>query len=121
MESGNDDGLILNLHDDSWDLIMEGLELLLEKKKEYYNDKDDEVLLVESLIYHIQGVGRETIHGKIEGLRLKETEVSTLEIRAFSQGGAMPSGEKQSNNSGTAARKESLFEIVKRERKIETE
>mgnify|MGYP006195932253 CR=1 FL=1 len=32
-KTGNDDGLILKLHDDSWDIIMEGLELLLEKKR----------------------------------------------------------------------------------------
>jgi hypothetical protein len=95
------DELIFNLHDDSWDFVIEGLELLLANRKEYLADDDDEVLLIDSLIGDIQSIGLETTRGKIKALRLKETEVSTLEIRQVSQGEATSSDEKQSGNSGT--------------------
>ena len=104
MESGNDDGLILNLHDDSWDLIIEGLELLLANKKEYLRDDDDEILLIDSLIYNIQRVGTETVCGKIESLRLKESKNSTLEIRQVSQKEDITSDEKQSDISDSTDR-----------------
>jgi hypothetical protein len=128
MESGNDDGLILNLHDDSWDLIMDGLELLQENRdleEEQFEDANEatknEIFLIYSLIYHMKRISAKTVCGKTKVFRLKESKSSTLEIRQVSQEETIPSDEKQSSNSGTAARKESLFEIVKRERKIETE
>jgi hypothetical protein len=109
MSSGSNDGLILDLHDDSWDLILEGLQFLGEMGEK----NREESLLIYDLKFRLQCIGLRTINGKIEGLRLKESESSTLEIRQVNQEEAMPSDEKQSGNSGTAALEESLFEIKK--------
>jgi hypothetical protein len=92
VKSCNDDSLILNLHDDSWGLILEGLDLLQENRmmgESEFEDSNEatknEILLIDSLVCHMKKISTKTVHGKIKVFRLKESKNSTLEIRQVSQ------------------------------------
>jgi hypothetical protein len=110
-KAANEDNLVLKLHDDSWGLILEGLDLLQENRmmeeSEFENSNEatkNEILLIDSLIYHMKKISTKTIYGKIKILRMKESKISTLEIRQVSQKEDITSDEKQSDISDSTDR-----------------